>query len=110
MPITVTDKAVSEIKRIIAEQEDKENVYLRIRVLGGGCAGFQTKLDLDANVNEKTDTMFEVNGVNVVIDKRSLLYVADANIDYLEDLNKRGFNVVLPMAKTTCGCGSSFSM
>ncbi len=114
MPITVTEKAAGEVKRIISEQADTgsfpEKVYLRLRVVGGGCSGFQHKLDLDPQVSEKLDEVFEFHGVPVVVDKRSLMYLSEAVVDFHDDLNKRGFSITNPSAKSTCGCGSSFSM
>ena len=109
-PVVVTDRAASEVKRIVADQNLPEKLYLRLRVVGGGCSGFQHKLDLDPQVNEKLDETFELNGVNVVIDKRSLLYLTGVTVDFHDDLNKRGFSIENPSAKTKCGCGSSFSM
>ena len=116
MPITLTEKAASEVKKIVAEQrqqgnapEDKPN-YLRMRVVGGGCSGFQHKLDLDPEINEKLDETFELQGVPVVVDKRSLMYLNDVTVDFHDDLNRRGFSISNPSAKSTCGCGSSFSM
>lgn len=109
-PIVLTDKAAAEVKRIVAEQDSGEKLHLRVRVVGGGCSGFQHKLDLDPAVNEKLDEVFELNGVSVVIDKRSALYLDGVTVDFHDDLNKRGFSVSNPNAKTTCGCGSSFSM
>ena len=114
MPITVTEKAASEVKRIIQEQQSAgqmpEKIYLRLRVVGGGCSGFQHKLDLDPTVNPALDEVFEFHGVPVVVDKRSLMYLGDARVDFHDDLNKRGFSITNPSAKSTCGCGSSFSM
>ena len=114
MPITVTEKAASEVKRIITEQQESgsfpDKVYLRLRVVGGGCSGFQHKLDLDPQVSDKLDEVFEFHGVPVVVDKRSLMYLSDATVDFHDDLNKRGFSITNPSAKSTCGCGSSFSM
>jgi iron-sulfur cluster assembly protein len=110
MPITVTEKAAGEVKRIIDEQQFKEKVYLRMRVVGGGCSGFQHKLDLDLNVNPKLDEVFEYHGIPVVVDKRSLMYLDNAQVDFHDDLNRRGFSISNPNAKSTCGCGSSFSM
>ena len=110
MPITVTEKAASEVKRIIEEQQFKDRVYLRMRVVGGGCSGFQHKLDLDPVVNEKLDEVFEMHGVPVVVDKRSLMYLGDATVDFHDEINRRGFSITNPSAKSTCGCGSSFSM
>lgn len=114
MAITVTEKAASEVKRIIAEQQGNgnapEKLYLRLRVVGGGCSGFQNKLDLDPQVNDKLDEVFEFHGVPVVVDKRSLMYVNEVTVDFHDDLNRRGFSITNPSAKSTCGCGSSFSM
>jgi iron-sulfur cluster assembly protein len=115
-PITVTEKAAAEVRRHIAsmiEQKEIEadgKLYLRVRVQGGGCSGFQNKLDLDPKFDEKTDHKFEFHGVEVVIDKRSMLYLDGAVVDFHDDLNKRGFTISNPNAKSTCGCGSSYSM
>jgi len=114
MPVTLTEKAASEVKRIIHEQQDSgempDRIYLRLRVVGGGCSGFQHKLDLDMQINDKLDEIMEMHGVPVVVDKRSLMYLDNATVDFHDDLNKRGFSITNPSAKSTCGCGSSFSM
>ncbi len=113
-PLVVTEKAANEVKRIIDEQRQSgqmlDKVYLRVRVVGGGCSGFQNKLDLDPQVNEKLDEVFEFHGVPVVVDKRSLMYLGGATVDFHDDLNRRGFSITNPNAKSTCGCGSSYSM
>jgi iron-sulfur cluster assembly protein len=114
MAITVTEKAASEVKRIIAEQQGQngmpEKIYLRVRVVGGGCSGFQHKLDLDPQTSEKLDEVYDFHGVPVVVDKRSLMYLDGAQVDFHDELNRRGFSISNPNAKSTCGCGSSFSM
>ena len=115
-PITVTEKAALEVKRCIADMESGNQIepgsklYLRVRVQGGGCSGFQNKLDLDPKFDEKTDHKFEFHGIEVVVDKRSMLYLSGAVVDFHDDLNKRGFTISNPNAKSTCGCGSSYSM
>lgn len=110
MSILITEKAKNEIKRVIEEQsDDSKKQYLRVRVIGGGCSGFQYKLTIEDTINEVLDDCIEINQVPVVIDKRSMLYIDGATIDYLDDLNERGFKVSNPNAKSTCGCGSSFS-
>ncbi len=112
--ITLTEKAASEVKRIISEQQEggqvPEKLYLRMRVVGGGCSGFQHKLDLDPQINDKLDETFDFHGVPVVVDKRSLMYLDGVMVDFHDDLNRRGFSISNPNAKSTCGCGSSFSM
>ena len=114
MSITVTEKAAGEVRRIISEQQQTPNapekIYLRMRVVGGGCSGFQHKLDLDPVVNEKLDEILDCHGVPVVIDKRSLMYLDGVTVDFHDELNRRGFSISNPNAKSTCGCGSSFSM
>src|SRR4051812_20424416 len=114
MAVTLTEKAAGEVKRIITEQQQgaggPEKIYLRLRVVGGGCSGFQNKLDLDPVVNEKLDETLELHGVPIVIDKRSMMYLTDVTVDFHDDLNRRGFSINNPSAKSTCGCGSSFSM
>ena len=114
--ITVTPRAAEEVRRIVEEQRaagvltPEENVYLRVSVKGGGCSGFQNKLDLDPNYNPKVDELIEQHGVQIVADRKSLLYISGATVDFHNELNKRGFSVTNPNAKTTCGCGSSFSV
>lgn len=114
MAITVTEKAAGEVRRIIDEQKQQgslpEKIYLRMRVVGGGCSGFQHKLDLDPVVNDKLDEVFDCHGVPVVVDKRSLMYLNEVTVDFHDELNRRGFSINNPSAKSTCGCGSSFSM
>src|SRR5687768_989318 len=98
MAITVTEKAAGEVKRIIEEQQkdggltNGERVYLRLSVRGGGCSGFQHKLDLDVHYNDKTDELIDQHGVPVVIDRKSLLYLGDAIVDFHNDMNRRGFS------------------
>ncbi|MBU6174673.1 MAG: iron-sulfur cluster assembly accessory protein [Planctomycetes bacterium] len=115
MAIVLTEKAATKVKEIIKDgqasgQLPTEKLYLRLRVVGGGCSGFQHRLDLDPDVKEKRDEVFELNGVQVVVDKTSLLYMADAHVDYHDELHRSGFSITNPSAKSTCGCGSSFSM
>src|SRR5437763_17084746 len=104
MAITVTEKAAGEVKRIMqdgaANGQLPEKLYLRLRVVGGGCSGFQHKLDLDPEVKENVDEVFEFHGVPIVVDKRSLVYLGDATVDFHDDLNRRGFSITNPSAKS----------
>jgi len=111
MSILITENAKKEIIRVVEEQKTDDSIkyYLRVRVVGGGCSGFQYKLTIDEQINETIDEIHKINDVDVVIDKRSMMYIDGATIDYLNDLNERGFKVTNPSAKSTCGCGSSFS-
>ena len=115
MAIVLTEKAAVKVKEIIQDGQANgtlppEKMYLRLRVVGGGCSGFQHKLDLDPEVKDKLDEVFEFHGVPVVVDKKSLLYLSDAHVDYHDELHRSGFSISNPNAKSTCGCGSSFSM
>jgi iron-sulfur cluster assembly protein len=115
MAISITNRAKNEFIHIIEEQKSQDpdfaskKQYLRIRVIGGGCSGFQYKLTVDDQINENLDDCQTINEINVVVDKRSIMYVSEAKIDYLDDLNERGFKIENPDTKTTCGCGKSFS-
>ena len=114
MSITITEKAAAEVKRIIADQlsgpDAPPKVFLRMSVKGGGCSGFQNKLDLDKDMNPKVDEVIAAHGIEIVVDRRSLMYLTDVTVDFHEDINKRGFSISNPNAKTTCGCGRSFSV
>jgi iron-sulfur cluster assembly protein len=108
--VTVTENAIKELNHIIENQElDKEKVCLRVRICGGGCSGFSAKLDLDEVYDEEKDIIFMVDDIRVAVDKRSALYLEDTKVDFIESLDKRGFFVDIPAAKSRCGCGSSFS-
>jgi iron-sulfur cluster assembly protein len=114
-PVVLSEKAAAKVKQIVADEQAKgpdapKQIHLRVRVVGGGCSGFQHKLDLDPNVNPKLDDVYEMHGVSIVVDKRSAMYLNGVQVDYHDELHRSGFSVSNPSAKTTCGCGSSFSM
>ncbi|MBY0230950.1 MAG: iron-sulfur cluster assembly accessory protein [Gemmataceae bacterium] len=115
MAVNLSEKAAAKVKDIITEGQANgslpgEKLYLRLRVMGGGCSGFQNRIDLDPDIKEDKDEVFELHGVPVVIDKRSLLYLSGASVDYHDELHRSGFSINNPQAKSTCGCGSSYSM
>ena len=105
--ITLTDRATSELQRIMATQEMPEGTALRVGVKGGGCSGFSYTLGFDDSVSE-IDQIFEVDDVRVVCDPKSFLYLNGTQIDFEDDLMGRGFKFVNPNASKTCGCGESF--
>lgn len=111
--ITITEAAAKELKNAIgehkAENPDSGEVYVRVGVKGAGCSGFSWTLTLEEGVDDKKDTVHEINGLHVVVDKRSALYLEETNLDFVNDLNKRGFKFDSPNIKGKCGCGSSFS-
>lgn len=109
MSVKLTEKAVSEIKRVIQEQNMPEGTMLRVGVAGGGCSGFQYSLGFDQSTDESKDLVSEQHGIQVAVDKRSGLYLDGTTIDFYEGLDKRGFTFENPNAVKSCGCGSSFS-
>lgn len=106
-PLVFTDGAAAKVADLIAE-EDNPELKLRVFVQGGGCSGFQYGFTFDDAVNED-DTLFEKNGVTLLVDSMSFQYLVGAEIDYKEDINGSQFVIKNPNAQTTCGCGSSFS-
>lgn len=108
--ITLTEKAIKEINHIVQDQSlDLEKIALRVRIVGGGCSGFSAKLDLDEIFDEKKDEIYFQDKIRIAIDKRSALYLENTTVDFVDELNKRGFFVDIPTASSRCGCGSSFS-
>ncbi len=106
-PLVFTDSAAAKVADLIAEEGNPE-LKLRVFVQGGGCSGFQYGFTFDDAVNED-DTLFEQNGVTLMVDSMSFQYLVGAEIDYKEDINGSQFVIKNPNAQTTCGCGSSFS-
>jgi iron-sulfur cluster assembly protein len=107
--IEITEKAVSEVKRIQANDTSANNSLLRVQVVGGGCSGMSYKLGFENAEPGPNDKIFEKDGVKVVVDSKSYLYLAGTELDFTDGLNGQGFVFKNPNAKRTCGCGSSFS-
>ena len=105
----VTEKAAAEVQRILTEQELPDTTALRVGVKGGGCSGFSYTLGFDDQINE-IDQISESQGVRVVCDPKSFLYLNGTSVDFEENLMGRGFKFVNPNASKTCGCGESFSV
>jgi iron-sulfur cluster assembly protein len=110
MPLQLTENAAKEVKKVIAEQKMSENVALRVGVAGGGCSGFDYKLGFDEHVDEETDTVCDMHGVRVAVDKKSLLHLDGPEIDFHSGIDKRGFVFNNPNATKSCGGGSSFQV
>ena len=110
MAITLTERAASEVKKVIADQNQPAGeTMLRVRVVGGGCSGFSYDLRFDNTFDEKLDSKYNYHDVTVVVDKKSALYLDGTTVDFYDGLEKRGFTFENPNAVKTCGCGSSFS-
>lgn len=107
--IEITNKAVSEIKRIQEKDPTAVGAMLRVQVVGGGCSGMSYKLGFDNQPAASSDKVFEKDGVQVVCDSKSFLYLTGIVLDFTDGLNGTGFVFNNPNAKRTCGCGSSFS-
>ncbi len=117
--INVSEKAVSEIKRIKTSDPTAIGANLRVQVAGGGCSGMSYKLGFDKEAPAAADKVFELgtmsgaNGeetVKLIIDPKSYLYLSGTTLDFSDGLNGTGFVFQNPNAKRTCGCGSSFSV
>jgi iron-sulfur cluster assembly protein len=106
--LTVTDAAKKQSLRLM-EDEQKEGYFIRVGVQGGGCSGLMYQLTFDNQENEG-DMSFENNGVKVVVDKKSYLYLVGTTLDFSGGLNGKGFVFLNPNADRTCGCGESFSV
>lgn len=106
-PITITEKALAEVKNIMAEKNVPAEYGLRIGVQGGGCSGMSYLLGFDKP--KDADETFDLNGVTLIMDKKHGMYVMGMEVDFQDGLNARGFTFNNPQAKSTCGCGSSFS-
>lgn len=108
--IKVSDQAKAKAAQLMAEEGfNPETDYIRVGVKSGGCSGLEYVLKFDNQVAD-TDQVFEDNGVRVIIDKKSILYLAGTVLEYSGGLNGKGFVFNNPNASRTCGCGESFSL
>jgi iron-sulfur cluster assembly protein len=106
--ITLTNTAIGKVKEILTSQEPKPE-GLRISVVGGGCSGFSYSMAFE-NSPGMLDKTYSFDGLKVFIDQASLLYLDGAEVDYVETLEGAGFKFNNPQVKSTCGCGSRFSV
>jgi len=106
-PITFTTGAIKALQRIMKEQEIPADHGLRVGVKGGGCSGFTYILGFDLK-NDK-DEVYEVDGMEMYMEKAHAIYLLGMEIDWVEGLQNRGFSFNNPNAKESCGCGTSFS-
>jgi iron-sulfur cluster insertion protein len=101
-------RAAEKVKAIRAEEKIEDGYGLRLKVMGGGCSGFSYDLFFDQP--QDIDQVFESQGIRMVCDQMSLMYLAGTEIDYVESVQGSGFKFTNPNVKSTCGCGSSFSV
>ncbi len=107
-PVSISEKAAKRVA-VLIEQQGNPALKLRLSVSGGGCSGFQYGFDFDEN-QKPDDIVVERDGVTMLVDGMSLLYLMGSEVDFVEDLVGASFQVVNPNATANCGCGSSFSI
>ncbi|HPH98728.1 MAG TPA: iron-sulfur cluster assembly accessory protein [Chitinophagaceae bacterium] len=109
--IYVSEKAKQKVQKLMQEAkvDADKSYFVRVSVVGGGCSGLSYKLDFD-NEEKPMDQVFEDNGVKVVTDLKSFLYLANTVLEFSDGLNGKGFYFNNPNANRTCGCGESFAV
>ena len=109
--ILVSDKAKEKVQKLMTDAgvAGDPSYFLRVSVVGGGCSGLSYKLDFD-NEQKPMDQVFEHNGVKVVTDLKSFLYLVNTVLEFSDGLNGKGFYFNNPNASRTCGCGESFAV
>ena len=106
--VQVTESAAQQIKRLLDQEGKLETHALRMKVIGGGCSGLQYQLAFDDQQKEQ-DSEVVANGVRLLVDEKSALYLVGTTLDFVDGLMETGFKIENPNAKNTCGCGQSFS-
>lgn len=106
-PLTLTEGAIKELKKLKDQQEISDDFGLRVGVEGGGCAGMNYILGFDQK--KDGDSEYDISGIRIFMNKAHGLYLAGMEIDFQNGLNARGFTFNNPNASSTCGCGTSFS-
>lgn len=107
-PISFTPKALKEVKIILSDKSVPAEYGLRVGVQGGGCSGMSYMLGFDKPT--EADEVFEMDGVQIIMDKKHGMYVMGMEVDFKDGLDARGFIFNNPNATETCGCGDSFSV
>jgi iron-sulfur cluster assembly protein len=107
--VSITDLAKEKIGELRITEKHSENHILRVSVKGGGCSGLMYDLGFDEEI-KTTDQIIEDNGIKILVDKKSVLYLAGTVLDFSDGLNGKGFQFVNPNASRTCGCGESFAV
>jgi iron-sulfur cluster assembly protein len=107
MALALTEKANKQVKKLL-EDQNLHGVFLRMGVKGGGCSGLSYSLEFDSELGPH-DKKFDVDGVQIVCDAKSYLYLNGVTLDYVTEGLQGGFTFINPQAKSSCGCGTSFS-
>jgi iron-sulfur cluster assembly accessory protein len=106
--VILSETAVTKLRDLIGQHGTADTTYLRIYIAGGGCSGFKYGMALDNKLHEG-DEVVDANGIKVVVDKKSYLSLNGTKLDYVTQGLTGGFTFVNPQAKSSCGCGTSFS-
>jgi iron-sulfur cluster assembly protein len=106
--IEVTKEAAAHIRSLLSEEGRLSSHALRMKVIGGGCSGLQYQLSFDDVVRE-IDSEIECEGVRIVVDEKSALYLVGCRLDFVDTIQESGFKIENPNASNTCGCGQSFT-
>ena len=108
--IQVSDTAKEKLAQLMTQDgHSSQTSFIRVGVLSGGCSGLSYKMDFDSE-KKASDKLFENNGIRILVDKKSFLYLVGTTLDYSGGLNGKGFVFKNPNANRTCGCGESFSL
>lgn len=108
MSVTLTHEACGEIRRMLEKESDPKDLGLRLMVKGGGCSGLTYAMNFDRQ--KEKDHVFDFEGLKVLVDPKSFLYLKGTTLDYADSLQEKGFRFINPNANKTCGCGESFSV
>lgn len=108
MAVELSEAAARQVKELKRQQNLADNVFLRMGVRGGGCSGLSYALEFDTELGPH-DKEFEIDGIKVVVDRKSYIYLNGTTLDYVKQGLTGGFTFNNPQAKSSCGCGTSFS-
>ncbi|ADB17634.1 iron-sulfur cluster assembly accessory protein [Pirellula staleyi DSM 6068] len=108
MTIQMTESAAKEVLKYKENVQAEGETFLRVKIVAGGCSGHTPSLTLDKNFDEMKDSKYNYFGVDLVVDKKSELYLDDATVNFINGLEHSGFHIDIPSAKKSCGCGSSY--
>lgn len=109
--VTVSEKALEKVLSLMKEENlSLDTHFLRVGVKGGGCSGLSYKMDFDDKLDQYDEVWETGNGLRVVVDRKSYIYLFGTELDYSDGLNGKGFHWHNPQASRTCGCGESFAL
>ncbi|MGL4346620.1 MAG: HesB/IscA family protein [Chitinophagaceae bacterium] len=110
--ISVNEKALIQLEKLMADSSisKEQGYFLRVSVVGGGCSGLSYKIDFDNTIHEEDQVFEQSNGLKLVTDIKSFLYLCNTELDFSDGLNGKGFTFINPNASRSCSCGESFAV